>query len=298
MSFADEFKKMRSASSGAPKSDESDAPESTPASNSTEPDPDKDLLDSAYGDANKTFGTAAKASSEEQTEEGTPVAPKVEPPKPEDKGKKAKIRIGGKEFDNEADALAYANDLELVRLQEEAAKTALEKAAPKEVKVEPKKIKLIADKLFEDPEAALEMLENLIEEKAEAKISAKDKAKEDAQRQKEETQNLWDKFYADNQDLSQFNEEVNRVLEKEWSKLQHMNRDEGMAELAKLTRGYIESLKEKVLPKQVLPSKQTINVGSSNPTATATKTPATKQKDDFISQLKKHGKRDVTQEGV
>lgn len=298
MSFADEFKKMRSASSGAPKAEESDASESTPASSSSEPNPDQELLDSAYGDAAKTFGAAAKASSEEQTEEGTPVAPKKEEPKPVDKGKQAKIRIGGKEFDNEADALAYANDLELIRLQDEAAKAALEKAQPKEVKVEPKKIKLIADKLFEDPEAALEMLENLIEEKAESKISAKEKAKEEAQRQKEETQNLWDKFYADNQDLSQFNEEVNRVLEKEWSKLQHMNRDEGMAELAKLTRGYIDSLKEKVLPKQVLPSKQTINVGSTNPTATATRPAATKQKDDFISQIKKHGKRDVTQEGV
>lgn len=287
MSFAEEFKKMRSGSSGAPKAEEADS--GVEASDSS------DDSDSAYGDAMKTFGAAAKESSEEETSEGTPVAPKKEEPRPEDKGKSVKIRIGGKEFDNEADALKYANDLELIRIQDEAARNALEAAKPKEVKVEPKKIKLIADKLFENPEEALEMLENLIEEKAEAKISAKDKAKEDAQKQKEEAQNLWDKFYSDNQDLSQFNEEVNRVLEKEWSKLQHMNRDEGMAELARLTRGYIDSLKEKVLPKQVLPSKQIVSVGSSNPSATATKTTATKEKDDFISQIKKHGKRDVMQ---
>ena len=287
MSFAEEFKKMRSGSAGAPKAEEADV--STETTESSE-DPD-----SAYGDAAKTFGAAAKESSEEETSEGTPVAPKKEEPKPEDKGKTVKIRIGGKEFDNEADALKYANDLELVRIQDEAARNALEAAKPKEVKVEPKKIKLIADKLFENPEEALEDLERLIDEKAEAKVRAADEAKVRSEQQKADAQNLWDKFYSDNQDLSQFNEEVNRVLEKEWSKLQHMNRDEGMAELAKLTRGYIDSLKEKVLPKQVLPSRQTISVGSNNPSATATKTTATKEKDDFISQIKKHGKRDVMQ---
>jgi hypothetical protein len=299
MSFAEEFKKMRTASAGAPKAEESDAPaeeSSAEEQTSSESNPDQELLDSAYGDAAKTFGAAAKESSELQTEEGTPVAPKKEEPKPADKGKAVKIRIGGKEFDNEADALKYANDLELIRLQDEAAKAALESVKPKEVKVEAKKIKLIADKLFENPEEALEELEKLIEEKAEAKVKANDDAKTRAQQEKEEAQNLWDKFYSDNQDLSQHSEEVNRILEKEWAKLQHMKRDEGMAELANLTRAYIESLREKLLPKQVLPNKKIINVGSTSPNATATKTQATKQKDDFISQIRKHGKRNVVQE--
>jgi hypothetical protein len=293
MSFAEEFKKIKSAGMRM-EAEAEKAPETAPAPEPTaEPaadDPDKALYDSAYGDAAKTFKDVAAP----EADKATPEPPKAPPITPD--GRKVKIKIGGKEFDSEQAAIDYANELELVRLQEESYKQGIEAAKPKEpAPVKVSELKNISEKLFENPEEALEALQTLIDKRTEEKLSASKQAELDARARELETKKLWDNFYKSNSDLVGFDEEVNQILQKEWNKLQHMKADAAMGELASYTRNYINSLREKVLPKQVLSSKPAMTAPTSSST-TATSKPATKQRDDFISQIRKHGKRNVVQD--
>jgi hypothetical protein len=240
----------------------------------------------AYGDADKTFKAAVEPNKE------NPAAPPVAP-SPVDQGRKAKIRIGTKEFDTEKEALDYASELEVIRLQEESYKEGVKAATPKPPEPVPEsKIKALKDKIFENPEEFLADLEKIIDEQAEKKVKSYDEVKTQAQVQKENTDKFWDGFYKKNGDLGDFSDEVNRILQKEWATLQFLKADDASEQLASLTRSYLDSIKEKRLPSQALPSKQVTTAGGTIPT-TATPIQATKETNDFISQVKKHGRRTV-----
>ncbi len=220
--------------------------------------------------------------------------PVIPPPKPD--SKKIAIKIGGKTFDNEQDALNYANELEYTRIQEEAYKQGQESAKPKENKpVEPKKIKKIADKLFENPDEAMEDLEALVDEKVNQIIEARENKKTTAQLAADKMKEDTDNFYKNNADLADWQDEVNLVVNKNWASLSKLPKDQVIVETAKLAREYVASVKERALPRQALPSKAAITPNGGQST-TATQKPATEKKVSFASQVRSTNKRTVLQD--
>ena len=268
--FAQEFKNMKS--QGAPKTQEStDTAPETP--NQTTMAPDSDLA---------IFGQPFQAPA--PSEPPVLTAPKVEP--------KVEIKIGGKTFESQQDALNYANELALIQLQDEAFKQGLEVNKPKPaVEPEPDLDEELANEIFENPKAAIAKLRKQIRTEMQKDINSNDEAKIMAVQREAQIKSTWDNFYKTNSDLSDFNDEVNTVLSREWAKLEKLPAEKGMEELAVLSRKYVASLREKILPKQALSSAQAKTGGASGIPASATLVPATQEKVSFISQIKTMNKR-------
>lgn len=289
-SFAEEFRNMRS-TAGAPKVE--NAPDvqpepqvqGEPAVEEIATDPDLALF---------TIPTNMGEEPEKPAPSEPPTipAPKNEPEK--------KIVINGKEFNSVAEAVAYAEFEATEAAKKEAyAKGVIDSTKPKEEPkpVEPSKVKKIADKLFENPEEALLDLENLVNEIADKKIEARESAKETAQATAKQREEAWNDFYKANNDLSQFHDEVQFVVNKNWAAIEKLPVDKGMAKIAELSRAHINSMKEKFLPKQVLNSKQVVTPNGSSVPATATNKQATEKPVSFMSQLSTINKRNANQGG-
>ncbi len=88
---------------------------------------------------------------------------------------------------------------------------------------------------------------------------------------------------------------MNLVTQRNWEILKDLPAEKGMQEIAKLTRQYVNSVKEKALPKQVLSSKPAFTSGSGQQSATATKKPTTEKKISFIDQVRSTNKRTAIQ---
>lgn len=294
MGFGAEFKNMRQ-NGGAPKITESAAKEAEAEATTkatAEPeveDPDAGTFQQPFMDG-QTLGEASEADGEE--------APVVPAPKPE--AKKVAITLGGKKFDTVEEAMEYAaileRDLEVKEAYAKGLETAVKPQSSEQVKpTEVKRIKKIADKLFEDPDAAMEELETYILEMAEKRIEARENAKSQQQQQVETAKKTWENFYQSNNDLAEFRDEVQLITDREWSRLQHMPVKEGLEEIARLSRAYVSSMREKLLPKQNLPSRSAQTASQGGKATTATPQPATEKKISFAQQVRSTNKRTAMQ---
>ncbi len=283
MSFGAEFRNMRAAG-GAPKLTPEVAKEAADVAAqkaSAEPavvDPDAQTFGQPFVDQ-QVIG--------EEIEAAPPVIP---PPKPE--AKNIPVKINGKTFDTVEEATEYFSNLERELEKKEAFEKGKESALPKEVKpAEVKKIKKIADKLFEDPEAAMEELEAHFNEMAEKRLEEREQKKTQAQLKSEQIKKDTEDFYKNNADLSDWQDEVNWVVTRNWDSLVKLPKEQIMTEAAKLAREYVASTKERLLPKQNLPSRiaQTSSQGGKSATATTPQT--TEKKISFSEQVRSTNRR-------
>jgi hypothetical protein len=294
MGFGSEFRNMRSAG-GAPKITDEAATEALAAAAEKDkaipaPPDDADAALTAQMEEALSNKPAKEAAAPEASE-----PPVIPPPKPETK---AKVKIKGKEFDSVEEAMAFA-EAEVAEAEKKAAyaQGVQDSLKPKEeAKPEPKKIKKIAEKLFEDPEAAMEELESYILEMAEKRVETREQKKTAEQIRAEKIKEETDNFYKNNADLADWQDEVNLVVQKNWTQLSKLPDAKTIAEeTARLAREYVASVKVKALPKQELPSKSAQSASGSKP-STATETPATEKKLSFAAQVRSTNKRTVMQD--
>lgn len=289
MGFGAEFKNMR-ASGGAPKITEEAAKSAETeasakaAETPQEPDADAATFSQPFEDG-QTLGETAQAEPGE--------APVIPPPKTETK---KPVKMNGKTFETVEEALEYAAELERTLEKEEAFKKGIEAAKPKEVKpAEKKKILKIAEKIFENPDEAFEELEAHIIDTAEKILEQREARKNTEQQQIETRKQTWDNFYKTNSDLADWQEEVNLVTQREWDRLQHMPSQAGLEEIARLSREYVKSVKERALPKSTLNSGSAKTASQGVKSATTTTQPATEKKVSFASQVRSTNRRTAMQ---
>ena len=293
MSFGAEFRNMRAAG-GAPKISETVSKEAEAAATEkasaapAENDPDAETFQQPFADG-QTLGDPGDEEIE---------APPVIPP-PKSEAKKVPVKIGDKKFDTVEEAMDYATLLDRELEKKEAFEKGLESAKPKEAKpAEVKKIKKIADKLFENPEEAMEELEAHFSEMADRRLEAREAQKTDtevrAQKMKEDTDN----FYKNNADLADWQVEVDSVVKANWNTLVKLPKEEIMTEAARLAREYVASVKERALPKSNLQSRTAQTSSSGSRSATATEKPTTEKKMSFASQVRSTNRRTTAQSEI
>lgn len=272
-------------------------------------------------EADATASADAKAKAATETKVENPDAPENELPNPFKHGQalneiapltdseppvipapkvetKAKVKINGKEFASIEEATEYAAKIEIELEKQEAFRKGQESNKPVETAkpAEKKKILKIAEKLFEDPDATFEALEAHFSEMADRRAEERDNKKTAAQQAVDTAKQTWDNFYKNNADLSDWQDEVNVVLNREWKRLENVKADVALAEVAELSRKYISSLKEKSLPKQVLPSKTVVSPQGGQQSTTATSESTTKKKLSFADQVRSTNKRTAAQQ--
>ncbi len=291
MSFGAEFRKMRE-TGGSPKVTAEAATEAaTAATEKVKAEaaaPEEETAEAVF---QNPFVDGQTLEAVAQDGDEPPVIPA---PKPEQAQKK--IKINGKTFDTMEDAADYAAKLEIELEKKEAVEKALEAQKPKtEAPKIDKATKKIAEKFFEDPEAAFDEFDELVTKKARQMIEEMDKQKTEAAKAKSDAESAWQGFYKSNSDLVDWQEEVNLVTQRNWELIKDLPANKGLEEIAKQTRAYINSLKEKALPKQVLSSKVVNSPTSGLQSATATKKQTTEKKISFIDQVRSTSKRTAMQ---
>ena len=228
------------------------------------------------------------AVADDVMNQGMPKAPEPEAPAPTpapEPAQPAKIRIGSNEFNSMDEAIKYAQDLELAVLQQDAYQAGQKASEPKvEVpKVDPIK-KRIAEKLFENPEEALEEYEKIITERVVSGIEQKAEQKANLER-------TWTNFYSNNQDLAGQQQIVDYILQKNFAEVKHLEANKALSIIAEKARAFISSTRQQALPSQDLPSNPVVTTGSS--TGATPQAPLPKQNAlDFVSQLNKMRKRE------
>ena len=255
---------------------------------------EKEVLPEASASTEETpavdHSGAAVFNVHETKEEPTPTlaeaapegkAPKVDtaPPPP------AKIKIGTQEFADMEAAIKYANDLEIATREQEAFERGKKSATPEAPPTpEPDELEGIEEELFVDPKKAIKKIVEITRNNTLKEVK---KEKTEEQKQQEaaaKVKETWDNFYKQNSDLSNNQEFVQFVLQKN-PQLLAMETDKALAELASKTRSYLGSVRESQLPTKELQSKPVIAPSGSAP-ATATKAPPTEKAVDFISQVR------------
>lgn len=268
MGFAQEVIKARQ---------EKSAPQPAPEAPAAEAAPETKAED--------IFNNVVEAPKEETPKaaaQEVPPMPNLDPPK---ETVKTKIKIGAQEFDDVEKAIAYAQELELAVLQQdafnagkEAAKKPVEAAKPERT-IEDE----LADQLFEDPKKVLQEYKKHIAEEIKTQIKQEET-------QAQQIKQTWDSFYETNADLSKHSEVVKYIMEKNWNEIGYLPLDKGLSKLAEKTRAFLGSYREQALPNKELPSKAAVTPMGGNP-ATTTPEEAPKTALDFITQLNKLRKK-------
>lgn len=199
----------------------------------------------------------------------------------------AKIKIGTKEFESASEALAYAEELEIARIQEEGFKEGYEAGKPKpEEKSEARKAleEEVEEMLWENPKEALKKLREGIQNEIRTEhrqwVEQQAKAQEQAQRVKA----LWDSFYTENNDLAESRDVVDYLLEKNKAELGKMEKNKALEKLAELARKQLRITKQAAAPAIVLDSKAAVVAGVSESTPTKL-APTEEENLDFVKQL-------------
>ncbi len=291
MSFGSEFRQMRSGG-GSPKITEevSKEAEAAIAKKLAEAPPEVDP-DAAIYSQPHVDGQALEAAPETQEELVIP------PPKPD--VKKTPVKIGNKTFDTVEEAMAFAenefNEAEKSKAYVKGKEDALK---PAEVvkPAEKKKILKIAEKLFENPDEAFEELEAHFAEMADKRAEARDNQKSEVQLKADQIKKDVDNFYKENSDLADWQDEVNLVCTKNNAYLMGLPKDKIASEAARLSREYVESVKERALPRQTLPSKAVVTPSGGAKSTTATNIPATQKSISFAQQVRSTNRRTASAE--
>jgi len=193
-------------------------------------------------------------------------APAVESTKtPVEMPVKETVVFGGRVFNSQAEALAFADS----QIRSQPVVTAQPAAQPTtQTDVNPAGI------IFEDPEAALRLHGEQIEKRIEEKYN-----------KAEATKNTWNKFYTENKDLQGMEDFVELAKAKKWNNIKDLPIQESLAILAKDARAMIAKVRSGSGPGERLnPNGATTANPSRAPAPTAT-TQVTAQK-SFVDEIK------------
>jgi len=214
----------------------------------------------------------------EATAEETPAAA-VAPETTQDE----EILIGGRTFTNEADAIAYARELEAERTASNSYRQGLQDAtaqAPGNPASAPAAPEDKNEKFYEDPQAFIaEQVKKAADDGYNRAITEVD--------QRTQKENLWNEFYGQNPELKSKDKLVQSILQENWDTLAHMkDHKAAMKILAKKTKDTLRSWLEEEKPQETLANAQ---IGAS-PGSQSQVTPQKVEEKplDFISQLRKH----------
>lgn len=270
--FAEEVKQSQSTRSEAP-------PPELPAGNPEPGAAEAALFNSQAGEAPKSEAPGAQASPSAEVASAEPA---VETPK---------IKIGLKSFNSVDEAVAYAQELELAKAQDEAFRQGVEAGKPKPEAVVEKSIdERIEEKLFENPKQAIKELRESIVAEVKAAYQQDKEQEIRAVAAKAAQEKTWTEFYASNNDLAGYEELVQgHFLQKYWGEVGHIPLNEGLARLADKVRADLKISKEKSLPGRELPSGGAVMASGSGVTPAAA--PAEDKPIDFMSQMAKLRKR-------
>lgn len=218
--------------------------------------------------------------------EETPAPQAAAPAAP---AKSASIRIMDKEFANQEEAFAYANELAQKELINDAFRHGLEtaqRAQPgnPEPQVQPQEEEIPPDIMY-DPK----LLAKYITDKASA---AKEAAKLELNQQteiKRRNDETWNKFYSDFPDLLHAQDLVQVELNKNWNTLAHMDTAPALKILAEKVRGRVQKIVEGKLPGQELSQvKRTASPGNHTE---VTRQPKEEKSLSFVEQMKNARKK-------
>lgn len=215
---------------------------------------------------------------------------------------KAKIRIGTREFATSEDALVYAQELEIARAQDQGFIEGVKASQKNEPEVPQKSEEEELEELFfQDPKAAFAKLRASVKKELETGLDTKVEQQQVAAAQAEARETVWEKFYQDNTDLADYQELISGekhlggpLLQKWWSEVSTKPLDEAMSLIADKARTALKIQKNKSATTEVLANKSATTVtpaGSTSGKVTGSAENNNDEPIDFISQVRKHGKR-------
>lgn len=241
-------------------------------------------------DADNLLG-GAQFLGEDLTEEGTT----DHPDEPEDGSevgdgeseaapqKKAKVKIGGQEFESAEEAWAYAEELEREKLAADAFRQGVEVAGKQqngnpapETQQEPEEN--FEEEFFSNPKEYLK--------KRDAQIAAKIKADLNKETVYEQT---WREFYTDYEDLSGSKDLVQLELNKHWATIQHMPTKAGLKVVADSVRARKKEILQEMAPGIELPKVRATASPTGSKTVTRQQAPAKEL--NFAQQMKQNNQK-------
>jgi hypothetical protein len=220
-----------------------------------------------------SMGFGEEATKEEEVVEEPAVAAKAE----------EEILIGGKTFTNEADAIAYARELEQERLASDAYRQGVQDAAiqtkgnPSDAAQGEKED--FNEKFYENPQDFIaQAVKKAADDGYQRAITEVD--------QRSQKENLWNEFYSQNPELKSKDKLVQTILQDNWDVLGHMkDHKAAMKILAKKTKDTIRAWIDEDKPKETLANTQ---IGASPGSQSQVTLKKTEEKPlDFISQIRK-----------
>lgn len=202
----------------------------------------------------------------------------------EEPKKAAKIRIGGRSFDNQEEAFAYAEELEREKLAADAFRHGLDTAAGQqkgnpqpEVPAEPEEN--FEEEFFSNPKEYLKKFADKIKTQVETTIEQKKSVRE----RNEET---WKGFYSDYPDLEGSKDLVNMFLNQHWANIQHMDVKPGLKIVADAVRERRRAILNELAPGIELP--KTKATASPSGRAGVTQKAAPKKDLNFAQQMRQN----------
>ncbi len=216
---------------------------------------------------------------------------------------KAKIRIGTKEFETPEAAYAYAQELEIARAEDkgfiEGVKQATKKDEPEIVVKTPEEE--LEELFFTDPKAAFKKFNEMIKSQLEGDLTKKDELRAQAEAMAQVRNATWENFYQSNADLVDYqelisgkNHEGGPLLQQWWSEVDKLPLPQAMQIIADKARNALKIQKSKAGTVEELPNKKVTTVtpnGSLEGKVTVSEENNSDEPLDFISQVRKHGKR-------
>ncbi len=174
-----------------------------------------------------------------------------------------KFKIGAREFTNQEEAWAYAEQIEQERIAADAFRQGVEAASrlsPGNPAPQPQKAEVpeeIDPLYYTDPQAYFA--------KREAQIIARATQAVDQQtRQRQTHEETWNQFYSEYPDLATAKEFVDLTLQQNWTTLQHVETKQALKQLAEKTRAKLKPIIEARIPKTELPKVKTaVSAGGS-----------------------------------
>lgn len=219
------------------------------------------------------------ASMEASSPGNLPVAPAATAPvapNPAAAATPTTVVIGDRIFTSQEAALEYARELDAQR------KLTAQQAPIVQAPVAPKPQVKVSDLLFEDPETAVKLLEDQIEDKIEKKNQAK-----------QFEQNLWRDFYDKHPDLKGFEEAVEFQKAKHWGQIANVPIHQSLPYLAQQTRSYLSKVRGSAHSGEKLTSGPAMVAGSSGATPPPVQA-APNKPSSFIDEVKALGRRKIS----
>lgn len=229
------------------------------------------------GQPQKAAQEAPAASEEVQAEEPAQMEQEAQSETSEES---KKIKIHGREFDTQEEAIKYAQSyIAEKQAQEDAAKEPEEKqeASPEELMNQ--FFQQQADMLFEDPATAMKNIWVQAVQSAKREIITE-------QTQVQEERKIWDNFYKENPKLSEFQDVVAIVHQKNAGQWANLSVQEGLSKLAEETKKLLKMREDQLKPREEM------HTGPAQAASTGMQKAAAPQKEapslDMFSQISKY----------